>query len=257
MNTFNKKALTHGPWSISKLSVAQQCNYRFDLQYVKKIKQHRIVDPRGRIGNAAHKALELYIKGRDLSTSMKRAAIDERLTMTEADDLLAYRPSISAFMERFAKFKKGNPHSEELVEYKFGLTRDFTPVKFFDKDVFLRGVWDLALHLTTPAFIIIDHKSGERAPIDKYQIQLKTYAVSAHALRPDTEGVQTAIHFIKTQDIDWSDFIPTDTIKRDLIPWLIDYINSCADNVTDIPTPEKGWYCGFCGYKNICPEWSG
>ncbi len=257
MNKFTKKAKKYGPWSSSKLDVAKNCALRFYWKYLEKRREAKIADSRGRIGIAAHQALELVSKGQDISRALRKAAIDSRLTITEADDLLFYRPNITRFAERLIKYKKSNPVKNEFIEQKFGLDKDFKSIDFWDNEGIFRGVFDHGLELEAKAAIIIDHKTGERKPISNFQSQLDTYSIAAVKTHPDIDGVQTAVHFVKTGDIDWNPYVDKGTINKQLVPWLTDKINSGAENVTaDDPQPCKGWYCTFCGYKTNCPEWT-
>ena len=253
---FSDLAVKYGAWSLSKANVATQCNYRFQLQYIEKKKQKAVVDSRGRVGSAAHKALELIMKGEEIGRAFTKAAVDDALTTKEVDDLVSYRTNILSFIERVKKYKERNPITKEFIEYKFGLDIDLKPTTFFAKNVFFRGVWDVALLLEKKAFIIIDHKTGQEMPMSKYNDQLHSYAVAARSLQPDLIGAQSALHYIKTEKIDWAKFIPKEDIDEILIPWFVKFINDSASNLTNEIKPVKGWYCTFCGYKDDCPAWA-
>lgn len=254
---YSDNSKNHGPWSISKLDVAKNCALRFKYKYIDKEREPEVSDGRGRVGKAAHLALELTLKGQDLSRAMKKAAIDEKLTTTEADDLLAYKANVIDFLDRYAKYKEKHQATGQFVEKRFGLTEDFKPAAFFGKDVFFRGVIDLGVLLPDEVMIIIDHKSGQRYSVNKYASQLKSYAIAGIAMNPKTTGVQTALHWVKDKAIDWAKFTSREEIENKLKPWLVEYINNCTETiVVDAPQPNKGPWCTFCGYKAKCPSWA-
>lgn len=257
MIKFTNKAKKYGPWSSSKLDVANNCALRFYWKFIDRRKEAKIEDSRGRIGIAVHQALELVTKGQDLKRALRKSAIDSKLTTLEADDLLMYRPNIEAFVERIGKYKERNPVREQLIEFKFGLDEKLNPTDFWNNDGIFRGVFDFGLDLEANAVVVIDHKTGEESEtLEKYIGQLDTYAVAATRLKPHIDGVQTAVHYVKTGKIDWNSFTSTDTITKQTVPWLVEKINAGADKVTESsPEPTTGWWCSFCGYKTNCPEW--
>lgn len=257
---FSKNALKYRPWSISKLSVAENCSLKFFLKYIKKQREPAIKDARGRIGQAAHQALELSVQGMDLSRAIKKSIIDCRLTTPEADDLLAYRPNIIGFLDRFKSYKNRNPYHTEYIEHRIGITTDMKSTDFWNNDGIFRLVIDLGLNLKSGPQIIIDHKSGDRTTVKKYSDQLNAYAVASKIINPNITGVQSAVHFLQTGDIDWNQFITSETIEKELTPWLIEKINKGTEELpteATTATPTEGWWCTFCGYKKNCPAWNG
>lgn len=252
----NPEVMKYAPWAASKIDVAEQCTQRFHYKFVENIKEPGVIDSRGRIGSAAHKALELILNGSDEKLAFKKAAIDNKLTTPEVDDFIAYRGKVAEFIKRIESYEKRNPTEERLVEYKFGFTPDFQPTSFWDKKGLLRGVFDLGLHLKADALIILDHKSGEEKDIREYAKQLDIYAVAATIIRPTIKGTQAAIHYVKTGKISWSDYIDKAYIEENLRPWLINRLNEATAKVAAGPVPVEGWWCSFCGFKNRCPAWN-
>ena len=259
-NTFNDGAIKHAPWSHSKLNVLNQCTLRFDLKYIQNKKEPPITDSRGRIGNAAHKTLELIMtKGLEMNRAMKQAAFDNKLTTNETDDLLGFRVNINNFLERYQKYKEKFPVGREAIEHRFGITVTMQPTTFFGKDVFFRGATDVSLFLQNKDVVVIDHKSSDKREEQsgnyKYEEQLKVYAVASLVEDPALRGVQSAIHYIKTEEIEWSTYVKSNTIQDEYIPWLVKYVNDASVRLIEPVKATKGWYCTFCGYKPACPAW--
>lgn len=263
---FSDNALKYGPWSISKLTAARECPCKFYLQYIKKEKQEKTTDPRGRIGDAVHRTIELMLHGQSDEFALRKSAIDAKLTTNEAETLLEYKPKIFEFLDRLKTYREKQKVQKEFVELKFGLTQSLKPTKFFAKDVFFRGIWDLVLTLQKPVIIIIDHKSGKPKETPQGEVeaqdpaQLKSYAVAAKHLYPNIndeplKGIQSAIHYVKAGLIKFEEFISAEQIEEEYVPWLVNHINESVVNITEEnPKAQRGWACAFCGYKNtLCP----
>lgn len=253
---YSQNSIDYMPWSVSKLDVAKSCALKFKLKYIDKQPEPEVSDSRGRIGKGAHKALELVLRGQDLTRAMTKAVIDEKLTTKESDDLILYKPNITNFLDKLATYKKVHNVEKQLVEYKFGLTSDFAPTGFFAKNVFFRGVIDLALVLPKGVVVILDHKSGAPAPMTKYATQLNSYSVAGPTLVSGVTGVQTAVHFLQDKTILWEGFVSSDEIENTCKAKLVEAINDSTRNITkDDPKATSGPWCTFCGYKAGCPAW--
>ena len=149
------------PWSFSSLNAFEQCSRRYYLTKIAKV----VPDPPGeaaRWGNDVHKALELAIGG-------------------------SY-----GLGERFAQFQPvvdrvRATHGRKFVEQKFGVTNAYTPVGFFDKSVWYRGVIDMLIVRNKTA-LAMDWKLGKvRTDGD----QLKLFAAATFAMHPHVEKVHT------------------------------------------------------------------
>jgi len=253
---FSELTLEFAPWSLSKAQTALTCPFRFDLKYVHRVKgKTPPKDSARKVGIAAHAALEMILGGKDLKEAMIKAAVDEELTSIETEDLRSLGHNINNFIERLNTFKKKKDIREQHVEKKFGLTRDLKPTKFFGKDVFFRGVWDLCLISGDPPkkyLIVIDHKSGRTKDLSYYTDQLKLYSLAGVHLFPEIAGVQSAIHYIPDENIVWSTLNSGKIIKEIYTPWYMDFLNKAA---AVIPTKQaqKCWLCPFCEYHSECP----
>lgn len=264
MSGFNEEAVRFAVWSMSKATAAFNCPFRFQLKYIKKKKGHSSRSSAGRIGIAAHSAIEHFLKGLDLKEALRRAAIDEKLTTPEIQELLAFAHNIREFKGRLDTFAREQDVTETHIERKFGLSIDMRPTKFFTEAtgpdaVFFRGVWDLCLRAKGKYIIIIDHKSGAvktndqgNASLDSYEEQLNLYAVAALNVFPDTAGVQSALHYMQSGEIVWDVMRSEEEIKDTLYPWYHSYLNRAAKEALS-PAARRGWYCSFCEYTDLCP----
>lgn len=275
---FSPAAKQFAPWSMSKAESAKQCSFAFNLKYLKRIKGTAPpTSAASRIGKAAHEVLEGVLKDesgaplKQIARLINKAKIDHELTSYEIEEVMALTHAIANFYQRLTKYREGKGVTDTLVEYRFGLRADLAPTSFWGapipnagvdergrpvKDVFFRGVWDL-LMLASGYAVILDHKSGV-PPKDvsdmkaHYAHQLNLYAVAALSLFPEIKGVQSALHFLQSEEIIWGDMVTADEIRGRLIPWYVNYINQSAAAV-ETNVAKKGWYCEFCEYTSLCP----
>lgn len=262
---FSAEACRYAPWSLSKAALAKNCSLSFHLQHVKKCKDKTPMRNRaGRIGNAAHEAVELYLKGDSSTETLKqalfRAGINAQLTTPELEELQSFAHNIVRFKERIDAFRAKHAVKQFFVEYRFGLRIDGRPTTFYGesdqkghRDVFFRGVMDLAM-IAQNWLIIIDHKSGnpEDTPA-KYEDQLKLYALAGTILFPGISGAQMAVHYIQSEEVVWTERVNAQRIRTEFFPWYYNYINSAAAAASAV-RPQPGWFCEFCEYTHLCPK---
>jgi len=253
-------ARKYAPWSMSKAGLAENCPFAFDLKYVTRSRGK--VPPRssaGAIGRAVHQVLESLLKGAPISEIKKemfRAVVNEKLTTPEIEDVMGYTHNIKSFIKRLDAYRDKHGIDDTLVEGRFCFTHDFSTTKYFGKDAFFRGVWDVAMR-ADKHLIILDHKSGEAGNTEKvlerYDKQRRFYSIAALCKFPEIEGVHTAFHYVQSEEIIWAkEMDSVRRIKNEYIPWYIDYLNRCATEVTTKAT-RKGWHCSYCDYTHICP----
>lgn len=253
---FTDLAIKYSPWSLSKAQTASTCPFRFDLKYVNKTKgMAPPKDSARKVGIAAHSALEMVLTGKDLRESLIKAAVDEELTSLETEDLRSLGHNIKNFVGRLDTFKEKKNVNEQHVEKRFGLTRDMQPTKFFGKDVFFRGVWDLCLiagNAPKKYLVVIDHKSGKTKTLSFYTDQLKLYSLAGIHLFPEITGVHSAVHFIPDENVVWATLNSAEVIRKTYIPWYVDFLNEAAAGVPS-KRAQKCWLCPFCEYHGECP----
>lgn len=248
-------------WSLSKAQVALNCTLRYNWQYRQKRGGYRVTHGAGRIGSAVHVALELLLKDKatDIDDALRQGIMTSDLTTPEIHEALLYRGNILKFLDRFESWctRHGVRQNDVLVEQRVGMTEDFSPVKFFDKEVWFRGVLDLWVNLTKGGgkrVVILDHKTGDRKEMDSYRDQFKCYAIAALAHEPDIEDVRCAIHFVRPGEIVFDEVEYTaDDIKNTLRPWLKDFVAKAEDAAAGEVRANSDWWCNFCEYRPLCP----
>ncbi len=252
---YSPNTLKYAPWSISKADCAKQCGLRFYLKHIEFVREPKETPkPESRVGSAAHKAIELILKGKDEKRAFITSAVDWRLTTKETETLMTFQGTIRQFIERVARFKEKNPVKEEFVEHKFGLSINLKPTTFKGDDVFFRGVWDYTLHTENEDLVIFDHKSGQPSPeaenAGKHTNQLNSYALAGRKLFPRLKGVQSAIHYLRDGSLIWGEYTTVGEIDEGLTEWFVDYLNGSVEKLERVGNP--GWYCGYCGYAGTC-----
>jgi hypothetical protein len=85
---------------------------------------------------------------------------------------------------------------EKLCEYKMGITADLEPCSFTDKDVWWRGVVDLAiLDRENGKAYVVDYKTGKSARYaDKDQLELMALAIFKHF--PEITKINAGLLFV-------------------------------------------------------------
>lgn len=164
------------PWSYSSLTAYETCPRRFFLTRISKQVSEKQTEATMH-GNEVHKALELYVGGKQ--------GLPEKYSRYKevADNIRAAR-------------------GEKLLEYKFGLTKDLRPTTFFGKDVWCRGVLDVGV-LRNKSATILDYKTGKR----KFDTdQLKLFAMAAMSNWPFLEYVDTGYVWLQTSQLDTQRF---------------------------------------------------
>jgi hypothetical protein len=162
--------MTAPTWSFSSLKLFEQCPRKYyHLRVVKDFKEP--VSEAMSYGTDMHKAAEDYIK---------------------SDTPL---PKRFAYMQSTLDSLKLLP-GERLCEYEMGLTKDLKPCGFKDKDVWFRGIIDLAIldHETGEARIL-DYKTGRSTKYaDTGQLELMALGVFKHF--PTINKVRAGLLFV-------------------------------------------------------------
>lgn len=152
-------------WSFSALDSFETCPWRHYMTRISK----QVVEPQTQqlaLGNEQHRAIDLALKGRAaLPPSLRRVV-----------------PIVDALRRA-----SGTLQSER----KFALTPDYRETTYFAKDVWLRGVYDVAL-INGNKLTAIDWKTGKRKLTD----QNKLMAACGFMLYPHVERVETAFAWI-------------------------------------------------------------
>lgn len=262
--------LKNAPWSVSKAGVIEKCGLQFDFKYIQKLKDDSYGRP-ALIGVAVHSVLELLLrkqeilakKGAPPESYAPTALIDDALeqakelhalAVDEFDELLTFRDNILKFCDRAARLKLKHRAKTQLLEQKWAIKSDFTSCDFLEKTGFFRGVVDYAIITEDNYMLVIDHKSGRTdKKLDTFDFQLRAYCVMACALIPELKGVTTAIHYVKTGELVFNDFIARKAIVRDFQPYVVNEIIKAAAKLEHPLEANAGWWCSWCGFQDKCP----
>lgn len=158
------------PWSFSSIKLYDQCPKKyFHLRVVKDI-----TEPSTEAllyGSRFHEAAELYIRDGTPMPEYFRFAKDA--------------------LDRLNAIK-----GEKLCEYKMGITANLEPCSFTDKDVWWRGVVDLAiLDRENGKAYVVDYKTGKSARYaDKDQLELMALAIFKHF--PEITKINAGLLFV-------------------------------------------------------------
>jgi hypothetical protein len=142
--------------SYSSLKLFEQCPRKYyHLRVVKDVTEP--VSEAMSYGTNMHKAAEDYVQ--------------------EGIPLPAHFSYVKSTLDNLMQFE-----GERLCEYKLGLTEKLEPCGFNDKDVWFRGIIDLAiLNYNTGEARIIDYKTGKSAKYaDTGQLELMALGLFKH-----------------------------------------------------------------------------
>lgn len=174
-------------------------------------------------------------------------------------ELYQFIPSMISFNNTWVPFCNRNALKYE-VENKYAINRNLEKVPFFDKKVFIRGVFDLwAWNEKEKILYIIDHKSNKSSMSENHvskMPQLKLYALmltSMFKLEPDV--IQVGINLFRHNKLVKALISMDDVLqfKESYFPhldYLEDKIHECES--TGIFDKKPGFYCRWCPYKSGC-----
>jgi len=253
----------HGPWSISKLGVIEQCTLKFDYKYgPEKVKEPPTDNTESLTGIIVHRALELALDNFPVKHAFRQALDENPVLSDQRDQIMSFFQQVERMVKTFANLRvawgvKGDIHSV-MIERKWGLTADFKNAEFFARDVFFRGVVDYALLTAKNNVVIVDHKTGKERDLSYYENQFRAYCLLALAKMPTLKAVQTGINFVLNDRLLWSPkAITAEQIRDEYQPWLLAHINKTCEGLTKPPEPNVQRLCDWCGYKPYCPGHGG
>lgn len=250
---FSSVAFVHAPWSVHAVQGALECPFKFQQEHILHKKPKQETNSALKIGKAIHKVLEFALCNKPVKVALQAAAYDEKLTTPEIEELLSYTHNTQSFINRIEKYKKTHQVDKVLLEERFGLTADYRPIDFWDKtkNVFFRGTWDMVIR-SGSRVLIIDHKSGEPKPITEHETQLNFYAIAAAYFLPDVKLVQTAIHYLQSEEILFQPAVSLEQVQHTMTPWYEGYIEKAAQAAT-VAEARRNKNCRYCGFAGICP----
>ena len=160
-------------WSYSSISLFQQCPRKYyRLRIVKDIVEPP--QPHLDYGTAVHQAAEDYVC-KDMSLDPKYG-----------------------FMKPILDALKAMPGTK-YCEYEMGLTKDFEPCKFRDKNVWFRGIADLLI-IDGDSAHIVDYKTGKSSQYaDTKQLELLALLTFKHF--PEVQHIKAGLVFVVAEDL--------------------------------------------------------
>lgn len=207
-------------WSYSSLDCFAQCPRKFYHRYVLREKEPETDALRH--GNAVHAALEQRIKGTPLPEALQR-----------------YDPMAQSIINAWHKGMK------VYAELKMGLTRNFEPCGFFDKNVWGRGAADVILIAGDKA-VIFDWKTGKKR---EKEDQLRLLAMFVFKHFPTVAQVAGMNLWLEPNEIG-SRYTYLRQQEPALWQYLIPQIQSVERALTENSWPEKpSGLCGWCSVK--------
>lgn len=216
-----------GAWSFSRIKAFEQCPKQF--YHEKVLKQYTFVETDAmRYGTEFHKACEDYIGA--------NAELDSRFAWI--------KPTLDAL-----NAKKGT----KVVEQKLGLTADLEPCGFYDKQVWFRGIVDLAIiDESSKLAWIIDYKTGKNSKYaDKGQLELMALTIFAHY--PEVERINAGLLFVMPRDLIKAQY--TIENKADLwAKWLAKYATMEKAFEVDVWNPKPNGLCRRHCQVTECPH---
>jgi CRISPR/Cas system-associated exonuclease Cas4 (RecB family) len=246
------RALSHAPWSSSKIQTALRCPRLFHYRYVEKLAEPEVM-PEARIGKAVHHALEHALGGEAIgpAVSAARELLPEGIERERFDHLSA---GIPRFVERIDGFRRRRRIARELVEFSLAMRENLSSTQFYASDALFRGVFDVGFLYEDGNLAVIDHKTGARAPHLHITDQLEGYAVLAAAWFRSVRRVWLGVHWVADAEVDWVRPLPTSDIQHDLVPRVLANIEAAALAVDDGPRANPGVWCERCNYRSVCPS---
>lgn len=238
------------PWSLSKSDTAAKCGSAFAYNYIHKLP--RVTSEAAQVGVAAHRVQELMLQYVPPLAALAQTFEEmPELTSVERDKVRALLPAMQKFCVRILRLADTTPLVSIELEKKWAIDWDFKPVEWEDPTALFRGVLDVVIERQDGYVMIIDHKTGKRREVEYYTNQLDAYAVLVHAHLPHIKGAQGALHYVKTEDLDWHIMRRDNTILSLLRPWLKGLLEGRANSLGDFK-PRVGPLCGWCDYRQHC-----
>lgn len=157
-------------WSYSFLSTYDRCARQGQAKYITKELPY-VESREAKYGNDVHKAAEVALK-------LKQFPI------VPHDDMVRFFRDIYAI----PTYRRIEP------ELMLGVTRDWKPTGFFDKDVWGRGKLDVPIIVSETAAIIFDWKSGK---VWEDPFELAVQAVLLKAKYPALENIKGCYIWLK------------------------------------------------------------
>lgn len=152
------------------------------------------------------------------------------------------------YLEKTAAKFVGLP-GDSSGELKFAMARDFSPVEYFAKNVYVRVVVDF-LNVRDDQALIVDYKTGKPQP-GFTQLNLTAAVLSTHL--PEIETFKVAYVWLKDKTVTSCTLSKSDLVGvwNQLLPRVARI--ELALKTTDFPAKPSG-LCKYCPVTS-CPNW--
>ena len=227
---------TRMPLSFSRLSVFEQCQARFDYQYVSKRVQDS-ANEASEYGDRVHKVLEAYGKALSGNTG---AIVMEGVTEEGASTIGQWGPVVERIMAR---------PGDKYFEHQMAINTDLQPVDWFAKDVWIRSIADVLVVDGDTAYCL-DYKTGK---VKENPTQLQLFAAMVMWHFPQVNTVKTSYIWLKFNEV------TNATYERRFLDALWRALRPRFDKVQEVidlgvfETKPSG-LCPWCPAKDICPD---
>lgn len=207
--------------SYSRIACYKQCPQKFDYEHISK----KVVwkeTPATKLGREIHTELEEYAKdGKGLNLA------------------IGSKP----YIDKILSFK-----GKKFYEHHLALNSDFEETGFFDDDVLMRFILDVAI-VNEDTAQVIDYKTGKRNT--SANMEMDFFAFALFCVHPEIKKIKTSLLWLKTNEID------SKVYTRDDIPRVRAEIEKYKGLINDdIKTgsfkAKPSPLCGWCGAVEFC-----
>lgn len=232
-------------FSVSRIERFDKCALSWKFHYLDKIPESPT--PELLIGNAVHKAIEIYIK--QLLNGQKKLSVEE--IVAEATSTVSNSEILGEGNQIFQDFLLTHEfNGRKILAVEEEIIQEVGGYKF-------KGILDL-IEIDGSVVTITDWKSGRRifsqSECDN-SLQASAYSLILHKEYPNLRGVERFLckfHFLRHNQV-----IETNRTPRDL--QLIEfYLKRKIERILkavkkdDFP-PKPSHFCEWCSYANRCP----
>lgn len=262
---FSPQARGLKPWSNSKLSTLEKCPYKFNLQYVDRVREKDIPEDltakidrtATKFGSAAHRLSELVAEGKPLSEAFEQTREEESLTREETSLLDTHKDTATIFETRISRFKDKYGIGDDRQEVEIGVDTSLRPSEYSNSGAMLRGKLDrLMLSKDGKTAVVIDLKTSKRATLDYAEGQLDFYTTLILGAYPEVETVKQGLYFLTLGQMLWAPTARRSSYKMDGENSIVNRVNLAVNEFYSQAQPEIRVHtlCKWCIYREICKK---
>lgn len=239
MTTNPQRVIPIMPLSYSRLNVFEQCQARFDYQYVSKRVQDQM-NPAAAYGDRVHKTLESFAKAAKAGPEQLAAVKALASSDEEKQTIARWGPVVDTILAK---------PGEKLFEHQMAVNRQLEPVDWFAKDVWLRSIADVLVVDGDTAYVL-DYKSGK---VKDNPTQLQLFAAMAMWHYPQVTKVKTSFIWLMYDEVTNSHYERRflGALWRALEPRFVHVQDTIELGV--FKTNPSG-LCPYCPAFQLCPD---